>query len=259
MDEADYEYRGLKAATWDLLRGDTSRWGDRATFRAVIDRHGQPALDIGCATGRLLLDYLAAGIDIDGVDLSPEMLALCRAKAEARGLRATLYCQAMESLALPRRYRTILVPSSSFQLLTDAAPARAAMHGFYDHLLPGGALAMPFMVLWRAGEPLEQAWEAPQERIRAEDGAVVRRWSRSWYDPDAQLEHTENRYEIVRDGVVIATETQVRSPATRWYTHDEVRALYGEAGFVDVQLAREWSGESAVPEDRIVTAIGVRP
>ena len=27
----------------------------------------------------------------------------------------------METLALPRTYRTILVPSSSFQLLTDAA------------------------------------------------------------------------------------------------------------------------------------------
>ena len=157
MDETEYEYRGLKAATWDLLRGDTSRWGDRATFREVIARHGQPVLDVGCATGRLLLNYLAEGIDIDGVDLSPEMLALCRAKAAARGLNPTLYQQAMETLDLPRRYRSILVPSSTFQLLTDAEQARNAMRHFFDHLLPGGALAMPFMVLWRAGDPLEQA------------------------------------------------------------------------------------------------------
>jgi SAM-dependent methyltransferase len=258
MAETDYEYRGLKAATWDLLRGDTSRWGDRATFRAVIDRYGQPALDIGCATGRLLLDYLAEGIDIDGVDLSPEMLALCRAKATARGLTPTLYQQAMETLTLPRRYRTILVPSSSFQLLTDAAAARAAMRRFADHLLPGGALATPFMVKWRPGDPLEREWGTPQERVRAEDGAIVRRWSRSWYEPDAELEHSEDRYELVLDGVVVAAETHRRSPATRWYMHDEVRALYGEAGFMDVQLTREWSGEPAAPEDRIVTAVGVR-
>lgn len=36
-----------------------------------------------CGTGRLLLDYLAQGIDIDGVDNSPEMLALCRPDAAA--------------------------------------------------------------------------------------------------------------------------------------------------------------------------------
>jgi SAM-dependent methyltransferase len=247
------------ATTWDVLRGDTSRWGDRAPFRAVIERHGQPALDVGCATGRLLLDYLAEGIDIDGVDVSSEMLALCRAKAEARGLNPMLYQQAMESLDLPRRYRTILVPSSTFQLITDAVAARIAMRRFSDHLLPGGALAMPFMVLWREGDPLEQIWSAPRERVRPEDGAVVRRWSRSWYEPDARLEHTEDRYEIVRDGVVLAAETHRRSPATRWYTHDEVRALYREAGFVNVHLTREWSDEPAAPTDTIVTAVGTKP
>jgi sarcosine oxidase subunit beta len=35
----------------------------------------------------LLLDYLAAGIDIDGVDNSPEMLAICREKAQKPGLQ----------------------------------------------------------------------------------------------------------------------------------------------------------------------------
>jgi cyclopropane fatty-acyl-phospholipid synthase-like methyltransferase len=61
-------------------------------------------LDIGCGTGRLLLDYLAQGIDVDGVDNSPEMLARCRAKAQALGLTPRLYEQSMETLALPRAH-----------------------------------------------------------------------------------------------------------------------------------------------------------
>lgn len=259
MGGTDHEYRGLKVATWDLLRGDTSRWGDRAAFRALIARHGEPALDVGCATGRLLLDYLAEGIDIEGVDLAPEMLDLCRAKAEARGLRPTLYAQAMEALDLPRRYRTILVPSSSFQLLTDRAAARAAMRRFFDHLLPGGALAMPFMVLWRPGEPTETGWGEPRERTRPEDGATVRRWSRARYDPAEQLEHTEDRFEVARDGAIVATEATRRSPATRWYDHDEMLALYRDAGFAAVRLTREWGDEDATPDDRLVVAVGVRP
>src|SRR5436190_23495097 len=119
MSAEDYEYRGLIAQAWDLLRGDTSEWEDRPFYRDIIRVNGQPVLDIGCGTGRLLLDYLVEGIDIDGVDVSPEMLELCRQKAHKRGLHPTLYQQPMEALDLSRSYRTIMVPSSSFQLLTD--------------------------------------------------------------------------------------------------------------------------------------------
>jgi len=52
---------------------------------------GQPALDVGCGTGRLLLDFLASGMDIDGVDNSPEILALCCETAQQRGLEPRLY------------------------------------------------------------------------------------------------------------------------------------------------------------------------
>ncbi len=259
MNEPEYEYRGLMATTWDLFRGDTSRWGDRARFRELILRHGQPALDVGCGTGRLLLDYLAEGLDVEGVDNSPEMLALCRAKAEQRGLRPTLYEQAIERLDLPRRYGTIIVPSSTFQLITDPEQARVAMRRFFDHLLPGGALAMSIMVLWREGDPLESGWAPRGEKVRPEDGALVRRRSRARYEPDAQLEHTEDRYEVVRDGEVIAVEEHRRSPATRWYTHAQVRDFYAEAGFVDVQLFREWSREPGSPEDRVILAVGTKP
>ncbi len=86
MSVAEVEYRGLMAQTWDLLRGDPSGQGDYGFYLEMIRAYGEPVLDVGCGTGRLLLDMLAAGIDIDGVDVSAEMLALCRAKARVRGL-----------------------------------------------------------------------------------------------------------------------------------------------------------------------------
>lgn len=108
MSKQEYEYYGLMATTWDLFRGDTSQWEDRFFYLDLIDQYGQPVLDVGCGTGRLVLDYLSNSIDVDGVDNSPEMLAICRDKAEKRGLDLDLYQQAMESLNLPRKYRTIL-------------------------------------------------------------------------------------------------------------------------------------------------------
>src|SRR5262249_25512074 len=41
--------------------------------RFVAD--GQPALDAGCGAGRLLLPWLRAGFDVDGCDVSADMVA----------------------------------------------------------------------------------------------------------------------------------------------------------------------------------------
>jgi len=73
MERKEYEYHGLMAETWDLFRGDTSNWEDRFFFKEMIDKYRQPVLDVGCGTGPLLLDYMAAAIDIDGLELSPDM------------------------------------------------------------------------------------------------------------------------------------------------------------------------------------------
>src|SRR6266516_1335828 len=262
MSEEDYEYQGLIAQAWDLLRGDTSNWEDRPFYRDIIRVSGQPALDIGCGTGRLLLDYLADGIDIDGVDVSPEMLEICRQKAQKRGLHPTLFHQSMEALAVPRKYRTIIVPSSSFQLVTDPNAATKAMSSFFHHLEPGGILVMPFMILWQ-GPVTDQIvtgeWELIAEQVRPEDGVLIRRWTRSTYHLPQQLEDTEDRYEVVREGEIIASELYTRSPATRWYTQEQAIHLYDEAGFTNIRIVREFSQVPASQEDRIFSILGARP
>jgi len=70
-----YEYYGMMAEFWDLFRGDTSTWEDRFFYLEVVKKYGSPVLDVGCGTGRILLDFMQQGIEIDGVDNSPDMLA----------------------------------------------------------------------------------------------------------------------------------------------------------------------------------------
>jgi ubiquinone/menaquinone biosynthesis C-methylase UbiE len=145
----------MVAEFWDLFRGDTSTWKDRFFYLDVVKKYGGPVLDVGCGTGRILLDFMQLGFDIVGIDNSPEMLARLHQKADKLNLHPTVYQQEMIELSLPRKYQTILVPSSTFQLLLDASMPPIAMNRFYEHLLPGGVLAMPFMTLWKDGNPLE--------------------------------------------------------------------------------------------------------
>lgn len=251
-----YEYYGMMAEFWDLFRGDTSTWEDRFFYLDVVTKYGQAALDIGCGTGRILLDFMQQGIDIDGVDNSPEMLALLKQKAEKLNLNPTVYQQEMYELSLPRKYQTILVPSSSFQLLLNEKLPPLAMDRFYEHLLPAGILVMPFMTLWKHGDPLES--EFAREAVRPEDGATVRRWQYSRFDPETNLEDTIDRYEIVRDGNVIASEEHKQSPATRSYTQEQAAALYQKAGFKDIQVFHEFTFEPVKPEDDTFCVLGIK-
>jgi len=183
MAEGQIEYTGMMAQFWDLLRGDSAHWTDRFFYKEVVAQCGQPALDVGCGTGRLVLDFIADGIDIDGVDNSPEMLDFCREKGTKLGLQPTLYLQSMTALALPRQYQTILVPSGSLQILIEPNDVRAAMQRFFTHLLPGGTLVIAFYQLWTGGPVGPTAREEwMREVVRPEDGAILRRWSRSTDD-----------------------------------------------------------------------------
>jgi len=252
----NYEYYGMMAEFWDLFRGDTSTWEDRFFYLDVVKNYGLPVLDVGCGTGRILLDFMQQGIDIDGVDNSPDMLALLEQKAEKLNLHPTVYQQEMTELSLPRKYQTILVPSSSFQLLLDAALPAVAINRFYEHLLPGGVLVMPFMTLWKQGDPLES--EFTREATRPEDGATIRRWQYTRFDPDTDLEHTIDRYEIIRVDKVIASEEHKQSPATRSYTQEQAIALYQKAGLRDIQVFHEFTFEPVKPEDDTFCVLGIK-
>lgn len=258
MGTTDYAYAGLIASTWDLHRETSARWEDAEFFLQVVQRYGAPVLDVGCATGRILLDYMAQGFAVDGVDNSPELLAICREKAATQGLAPELYLQPMQQLALPRRYRTILVPSSSLQLVTDAGEAAEAMRRFYAHLAPGGVLAMSFGWDWEEGEPVDTGWQLHFEKVRPEDGATVRSYTHSWAEPAQRFWHTEQRLEVIVDGTVVQHETHLQSPEVRWYSQAQAAQLYREAGFAEVQLLSGFTWAPAQPADRLYCVLGIK-
>ena len=99
-----------------------------------------PVLEPMCGSGRFLLPLLQAGVAVEGVDASPEMLAACRRRAEAFGLRATLDEQSLEILSLPRRYGLAFVPAGSLGLIHPRASIRACLRALRRHLSRGATL-----------------------------------------------------------------------------------------------------------------------
>ena len=80
-------YQSLEAklhdAFWDAEEGPS----ELELLEAFHRDHPGRALELGCGSGRLLLPLLDSGLDIEGIDLSPDMLDLCREKAAAQNLQ----------------------------------------------------------------------------------------------------------------------------------------------------------------------------
>jgi SAM-dependent methyltransferase len=231
-------------------------------FRRHVER-GQPALDVACGTGRLLIPYLRDGLDVDGCDVSADMIALCRERAEAEGLSPTLFVQPMNELDPPRRYRTIFV-CGGFGLGSTREQDEEALRRFHDQLEPGGTLVLDNEVpysgrtpwrYWLASErgsiprpwdPLEEA-----ERRQGSDGAEYALQARVVdFDPLEQRIGYEMRAGMWREGELVRQEEHALQ-MTLYFTH-ELLLMLEEAGFGDIVLHGDHRDE---PPTRDSTAV----
>ncbi len=249
-------YTGLSAASYDLWFGDEG-FEDVEFFRDAIRDGGEPALEVACGTGRLLVPFAREGLDVEGLDLSAEMLGICRRKAEEAGVPVTLHRAAMEEFALDRQFRTIFVPFGSFMLLDDLDKARRALSCFRAHLEVGGRVLIPLHLPWLRDVGVEPAtpgeWRLRRVATRPEDDAVVRCFENTTFDFERQVQDVKLRFEVVLAGEVIDVEENEQR--LRWYTQEEFADLLGEVGFSDVTVLESYTWNPAEADSpRFTTA-----
>lgn len=189
----------------------------------------------------ILLPLLRAGLDVDGCDVSPDMLALCREQAARDRLEPQLYAQASHELDLPRAYRTIYI-CDSFGI----AGTGEALRRCYQHLVPGGALvfnlSLPYKKAddWRYWLPeerrmLPEVWRPTGNRRRTASGDEIELRSRLVdFDPLEQRVTTQMRATLWREGVAVMEEEYTLRQ--HLYFRNELLALLTKAGFEDAAM-----------------------
>ncbi len=255
---------GVVARWWAEFNTDGP---EIAYFRNAVERHGQPALDVACGTGRLLLPYLAAGLDADGCDISPDMLALCRARADREGLSPRLYAQAMHELDLPRSYRTVFV-CGGFGLGGSRRNDGEALRRIYAHLDPGGMLVMDNHLPYQNAERW-QYWlrdkrrglpepPLPPQRRRAPDGSELALHARVVdFDPLAQVITYQMHAMQWRDGQLSADEEHTLRECL--YFRNELLMMLGQAGFEDIQVYDGYTEAEATGDSDVLVFAARKP
>jgi SAM-dependent methyltransferase len=261
-DSGTWHY-GLVARWWAEFNLDGP---EIEYFAGLVREHGQPALDVGCGTGRVLLPLLAAGLDVDGADVSRDMLALCRERAAREGLVPSLHEQPMHELRLQRTYRTAFM-CGAFGIGGDHEHDRLALRRAFEHLEPGGVLAIDLpgarddeeWRIWaeRAEGNGPEPWPVEGDRRVASDGTLLElRSRRAAVDAAREVTTLEIRVSALdARGVLLAEEEYALQHSM--YSERQLPALLEEAGFENVHGVDGYRLAAEVAPVRVV--LGMRP
>ena len=245
-------HHGLVARWWAEFNHDGP---ELEHYRRFVEEGS--TLDVACGTGRLLVPWLEAGLDVDGCDVSADMIELCRERAAQAGLAPTLFVQAMHELEPPRSYRTIVV-CGAFGLGSTREQDAAALARFHRSLEPGGTLVLDNEVpyanarrwpLWLADARvgLPEDWPPPGDRNRAGNGDELELQVRLVsFDPLEQASSLEIRASLWRDDELVAQEEHRID--IHHYFRDELLLLLERAGFEVEAVTGDYTGEPATSE-----------
>ncbi|MEV6281552.1 methyltransferase domain-containing protein [Kribbella sp. NPDC051770] len=230
MDTADF-YTGIVVDAYAKLKSSTF---DPTPYADFVATTGEPALEIGCGDGEPLLALRQAGLEVDGLDSSADMLRRCQANATALGLEVTLHHQRMQDLDLPHPYRAIYLAGPTFTLLPDDATALQALRGIRDHLTPDGRALIPF---WIPAPTPEADLGVTLEAVDADGATLTYTPLSETYDEPTRTRTTKVRYE--RHAPDAPPESATRDWIIHWHTEASIQDLCTEAGFTIAHIATD--------------------
>ncbi len=233
-------YESFVAEYYDYLPIVAGR-RDIEFYLDYAQRQGDPVLELGCGTGRVLLRLAQEGHSVVGLDLSEAMLARCRAKLESEPpdlrRRLRLVHANMTSFDLGEKFRLVIIPFRPFQHLLEVEEQLACLHSVARHLAPGGRLILDFFHTdpRRMHDPVFLEESPPHAGAALPDGRTVTLTERvRAFHRAEQRNDVEMFYHVLHpDG---RAERLVFAFTVRYFFRYEVEHLLARCGFRVVEL-----------------------
>lgn len=213
-------YTGLVAELYTPLKSTSF---DAEPYRELIRRFGEPALELGCGDGEPLLALRAMGLDVDGIDSSPDMIARLGRRASEQNLEVDARVASMETMRTGRVYRTIFLAGPTFNLLPDDDAMQQALCAIHHALADQGTAVIPLFV----PEPIDDGELGLPTRQHTPNGLVSAEIVKAVRDRHARTQTLTLRYERIGTE---QTESLERDWIIHWLSLNRFTDMAGQAG-----------------------------
>jgi len=145
-------------------------------FKKITTKHLKSkkfnVLDMGCGTGSYTKAFLELGCSVVGVDLSPHMLDIARAKCRFGGQKSKFYVgDISKDLNFTTNADIAIIMGDILSYQLDNESAYSTLENAYDNLVKGGLL---FFEVWYGPSVLRDGASVSVRSKETPDGTLVR-------------------------------------------------------------------------------------
>ena len=211
-------------------------------------------LEIACGSGRLLLPILESGCDIEGLDLSPEMLKVLDKKIKAKNLKTRLYNQSMLDFTLDEKYNLVFIPFTSFFILSSQEDQINCLKNCYKHLNEGGKLIVDFFVNSYTITMDQDSRRRFVKEMEFNDETIMM-YETAKNNTITQRKTVIYNYEFYNKNSVLV-KNELRKIDLRWIYPDEMKLMSKLAGFDEIDIYGDFEyGELVSDRQRLVAVM----
>jgi len=232
---------------------DVGWYRDLCLREQSASQSGCPVLELGCGTGRILIELLCAGIDAFGADRSLPMLQRLRRDAAGFAISPKALQMDIEAPALrglrDAPFDVVLMPYSLITYLRDADVAADTVRALAEIVAPRGCLVLDAFV----PQPVTSFADFRRDYRRPHAAGFLERHKRIAAHPDG-TNRIERRYRVLdADGRTldeIATDETIRP-----YRAEDLVRFGAAAGLHWEALAWDYGNRSDADSARFATVV----
>lgn len=202
-------------------------------------------LDMCCGTGTMSEFMTREGFEVEGFDLSADMIDQARLKAEKKKMSIRYEVADAATVDMGRQYDAVFSFFDSFNNIIDPEQLQNAFHAAFRHVVPGGSFIFDMNTAY--------AFEAKlfNQQDLSKTTKVRYRWRGEW-DPKTRLIHVVMKFWV---GNQVFEELHIQ----RAYPLEDTVEMLLAAGFKDIKFFNSYTLQPPREKSDRIHFTAVRP
>jgi SAM-dependent methyltransferase len=230
-------------------------------YRERIPAPDSSLLELGCGTGRVTLSLVPYCRFIQGIDLSPAMISICREKLRKVDIpqtKARVIEGDISDFDLERTFDLIIAPFRVLQNLETDREVDGLFRCIRKHLAPKGTCILNVFRPFCEPDEMRRLWATPEENlsweVAVEGGRIACYDRRARMDAEKLILYPELIYRRYEDETLV--EEIVLKIVMRCYYPEAFEQLIRDHGFVILDRWGGYEGEVYGQRPELVIQFG---